>query len=89
MDIASIIVAVNYMLFIELYSTCFYSRKPTMWPLEILTEQHQGHTQFFHMYNAIDRLFAFLLLITKIILIKYKLNFLENYLFDTLLVLRF
>jgi hypothetical protein len=78
MDIASIIVAVNYMLFTELYSNCFYSRKPTIWPLKILTEQHQGHRQFFHIYNAIDRLFPFLLLITKVILIRYKLSFLRK-----------
>jgi hypothetical protein len=77
------------MLFTELYSNCFYSRKPTIWPLKILTEQHQGQPQFFHMYNSTDPLLAFLLLIAKIIFIKYNLNFLHNYLFDKLLGMRF
>jgi hypothetical protein len=69
------------MLLTGLYSACFYGRKATMWPLKILTEQYHGYLQFFHMYNAIDPLLVFLLLITKIILIKYKLSFFNNYIF--------
>ncbi len=71
---ASIIVTVNYMLSIDLCSICFCSKKLTIWSWKILTKQCRGHSQVFYMYNTVNSALLLLLLIAKIILIKYKLK---------------